>query len=124
MVGDDQIERHVPSCSVLLRRGSRDVGTGDELQNFGKFEAPVGYHPGVFLLVGRKSINPLLSSGGRSILDKSSEELSAGDGHDVDIVAEDGEASGRNRERNLSEGGAERFNADDGVLFIVKAGGA
>ena len=113
----------MPSCSVLLRRGGRDVGTGDELQNFGKFEAPVGYHPGVFLLVGRKSINPL-SSGGRSILDKSSEELSAGDGHDVDIVAEDGEVSGRNRERNLSEGGVKRFNADDGVLFIVKTEGA
>ena len=124
MVGDDQIEGHVPNCSVLLRRRGRDVGTGDELQNFGKFEAPIGYHPGVLLLIGRKSLNPLLCSGGRSILDKSPEELSAGDGHDVSIVAEDGEVSGRNRERNLSEGGAERFNADDGVLFIVKTEGA
>ena len=87
------------------------------MQNFGKFEAPVGYHPGILLLIGYKSLNPLLGSGGRSILDKSPEELPAGDGHDVNIVAEDGEVSGRNWERNLSEGGVERFNTDDGVFL-------
>jgi hypothetical protein len=35
-------------------------------------------------------------------------------------VAENGKVSGRNQERNLGESGVERFDADDGVLLVVK----
>jgi len=116
--GDDQIERHMPRNGVLLRRRDRDVGTGYELQNFSEFEASVGNHLCVFLLISSKGLDPFLSGGTRGVLDKGSKELSTGNGHHIDVVSANGELSGRNRERNLGESGIERLDVDDSVLII------
>lgn len=119
--GDDQIEGHLPRRGVIFRRRGGDIVTRDELQNFGELEASIGHHLGVLLLVGGESLDPLLGGRGWGVLDESPKELTTGNGHDIDIVAEDGEISGRNRERNLGESGVERFDPDDSIPLIVKA---
>ena len=111
----------MPRRGVFLRWGDRDVGTGDELQNLRKFEASVGYNLCVLPLVGSKSLNPHLGSRSWSVLDKSPKELSAGNGHDIDVVLENGNVSGRDWERNLGESGVERFNVDNSILLVVKS---
>ena len=116
--GDDQIERHMPRNGVLLRRRDRDVGTRYELQNLSEFEASVGNQLCVSLLISSKGLNPFLSGGTRGVLDKGSKELSTGNGHDIDMVSENGELSGRNRERNLGESGIERLDVDVTVSFV------
>ena len=92
--GDNQIEGYVPRCSAFLRWGDRDVGTGDELQNFSRFEAPVRYHLCVLSLVSSKSLNPLFGSRIWRVLDKCAQELSAGNGHDIDVVSEHSKIGG------------------------------
>lgn len=91
------------------------------MQDFGEFETPIAHHLGVLLLVSSQSLDPLFGGRGRSMFDKSPKELSAGDGHDIDVVPENGLISGRDRERNLSESRVKRFNADDGILLVVKS---
>ena len=98
-----------------------DIGAGDELKNFSKLEAPVAYHLGVLLLIGGQSFDPLFRGRGRSMLDESPKELSAGDCHDIDVVSKNGEISGRDRERNLGKSRIKRFNVDDGILLVVKS---
>jgi len=121
--GDNQIEGHVPRGGIFLRWKDGNIGTRDELQNLSELEAPVGYYPGVRLFIASQGFDPLLGSGGWGVLDESAKELSAGDGHDIDIVTENGEVGGRNRERDLGKSGIERFDADNSVLLIVKTEG-
>jgi hypothetical protein len=49
------------------------------------------------------------------------EELTTGEGGDVDVVAEDGAVGGRRRERHLGERRVERGNVDDGVALLPEA---
>jgi hypothetical protein len=91
------------------------------LENFSKFETPVAYHFSVLLFIGGQSFDPLLRGGGRSMLDESPKELSAGDGHDIDVVSKNGEISGRDGERNLGKSRIKRFNVNDGILLVVKS---
>ena len=58
------------------------------------------------------------------MLDKGSKELTTSNGHDIDIVSENGEISGRNRERDFGESGIERLDVDDGVLLVIETEGA
>ena len=54
------------------------------------------------------------------MLDEGPKELSAGNGHNIDIMSENGEVSGGDWERNLGESGVKRLDVDDGVLLVVK----
>jgi hypothetical protein len=79
----------------------------------------VGHHPGVppSPPISSKSFDPLLSSGGWSVLDKSPKEISSGNGHEIDAVTENDEVSSRNWEGNLSERGVEGFSVGDGTTY-------
>ena len=72
-------------------------------------------------LISRESFYPLLSSGGRDVLDESLRELSDGDGHDIDVVTGDDEISGGNWERNLCEGGVWVVRQDTNMVTALVA---
>lgn len=62
-----------------------------------------------------------LSLGCRCKLGKSTQDLTANEGADVDVVTKNSDIGGRDGERNLGESRIERLNANDGILLLVKA---
>lgn len=50
-----------------------------------------------------------------------SKDLTTGDSADIDVVTENGDVGGWDRERNLGKGRVQRFNANDLVLLLREA---
>ncbi len=117
---DNDVEGDLPGRSVLGSRGNAEVVLGRELENFGEFKTSASNDTVVLLLVGVEVLQESLSLGVRRKLGQYTEDLTTCDGADVDVVTEDSDVGGGDRERNLGKRRVEGLDLNDGVLLVVE----
>lgn len=101
--GDDDVERNGPSGGVFGGWCDGDVVASSELKDFTNLETTVGDDSGVFFLGLVELAEVCLGLRSRSVFSESTEDLTTGDGADVDVVAEDGSIGRWDRERYLGK---------------------
>lgn len=118
---NDDVERNGPLGRVLSVGNSLQVVAGSELENLSEFEAAVGHNGAVLFLVGAQRFEESLSIRRGGKLGEMTEDLATCDSADIDVVAEDGNIGGGDRERNLGESRVERLNSDNLVFLLPQA---
>ena len=118
---DNDIEWNLPRRSVLGRRDNAEIVPSCKLEDLAELEATVSDDVVVLFLVAVEILQERLSLGGRRELGQYTEDLTASDGADVDVVTEDGDVGRRDGERNLCKRRVEGLDLDDGILLVVES---